>query len=428
MPDSTVKFNNLRIEGWRQFDNIDIDFHPSLTVLTGANGAGKTTLLRVLSSHFGINADFLATPVHGPSGRSYVMGIFDSFWKKFTRQKRSRTDVGTISYTNGNEAWLQLPNQSQASYIVEVGNRQPVVGFHIDSHQAVSRYQPVGQIASDILSPAIAYQKYNAEIFSRHQGGHTGFSPLYRMKEAIISMAIFGEGNKHIEGNPQLLRTYVGFVDALRTMLPSSLGFRDLAVRPPEVVLMTKSGEFILDASSGGIITLIDLTWRLYMFSLDHPSFVVTIDEPENHLHPTMQRSLMGKLIETFPGTQFIIGTHSPFMVSSIKDSNVFVLRYLDSNAQNATGESLIGAQSRVVSERLEKINKAGSAGDILRDVLGVSATMPEWVERELKDIISQYSERPLNADTLRLLRGDLASLGFDEYYPEALASITEGK
>jgi predicted ATPase len=47
MPDS-VKFNNLRIEGWRQFDNIDIEFHPRLTVLTGANGAGKTTLLRVL--------------------------------------------------------------------------------------------------------------------------------------------------------------------------------------------------------------------------------------------------------------------------------------------------------------------------------------------------------------------------------------------
>jgi len=427
MPDS-VKFKNLRIEGWRQFDNIDIEFHPRLTVLTGANGAGKTTLLRVLGSHFGINSDFLATPVHGPGGKSYVLGIFESFWKKFSRQKHSRTDVGTISYTNGFEAWLQVPDQLQASYIINIQNQQPVLGFHIDSHQAVSRYQPVGQIASDILSAAVAYQKYNAEIFSRYQGGHTGFSPIYRMKEAIISMAIFGEGNKHIEGNPQLQRTYIGFIDALKKMLPSTLGFLDISVRPPEVVLKTKSGEFMLDASSGGIITLIDLTWRLYMFSLDNPSFVVTIDEPENHLHPTMQRSLMGKLADTFPKVQFIIGTHSPFMVSSVKDSNVFVLRYLENGLANTINTDPMVAQSRVISESLEKINKAGSAGDILRDVLGVSATMPEWVESELREIIARYSGIPINAQSLSDLRRDLASLGYDEYFPEAVASITEGK
>jgi len=248
------------------------------------------------------------------------------------------------------------------------------------------------------------------------------------MKEAIISMAIFGEGNKHIEGNPQLQRTYIGFIDALKKMLPSTLGFLDISVRPPEVVLKTKSGEFMLDASSGGIITLIDLTWRLYMFSLDNPSFVVTIDEPENHLHPTMQRSLMGKLADTFPKVQFIIGTHSPFMVSSVKDSNVFVLRYLENGLANTINTDPMVAQSRVISESLEKINKAGSAGDILRDVLGVSATMPEWVESELREIIARYSGIPINAQSLSDLRRDLASLGYDEYFPEAVASITEGK
>jgi predicted ATPase len=41
------RFRSLRIEGWRQFDNVDIELHPRLTVLTGANGAGKTSLLRI---------------------------------------------------------------------------------------------------------------------------------------------------------------------------------------------------------------------------------------------------------------------------------------------------------------------------------------------------------------------------------------------
>lgn len=34
-------FKRLKISDWRQFSNVDISFHPHLTVLTGANGAGK---------------------------------------------------------------------------------------------------------------------------------------------------------------------------------------------------------------------------------------------------------------------------------------------------------------------------------------------------------------------------------------------------
>ena len=68
-------------------------------------------------------------------------------------------------------------------------------------------------------------------------------------------------------------------------------------------------------------MTIIDLAWRLYMFSKMNPEFVVTIDEPEDHLHPIMQRTLMRRLLRTFPSAQFIIATHSPFMVASVKDS-----------------------------------------------------------------------------------------------------------
>lgn len=44
-------FKKLILGKWRQFDNIDISFHPHLTILTGANGAGKTTLLNIFESN-----------------------------------------------------------------------------------------------------------------------------------------------------------------------------------------------------------------------------------------------------------------------------------------------------------------------------------------------------------------------------------------
>ena len=176
-------------------------------------------------------------------------------------------------------------------------------------------------------------------------------------------------------------------------------------------------------------MTLIDITWRLHMFSLNHDSFVVTMDEPENHLHPTMQRTLMGRLLTAFPNTQFIIATHSPFMVSSVKDSFVYVLRYVNRASGKIEGEQLMPTQtSRVVSERLDTVNKAGNASEILRDVLGVSATIPEWVEEGLEVVVGRYRDKAISPALLKELRQELAGLGYDEHYPTALAAITEGK
>ena len=213
-------------------------------------------------------------------------------------------------------------------------------------------------------------------------------------------------------------------------MLPESLGFLDIAVRPPEVVIVTTSGEFIIDAASGGVMTIIDLTWRLYMFSQMQEEFVVTIDEPENHLHPTMQRTLMRRLLKTFPKSQFIIATHSPFMVSSVSDSNVYVLRYVSTEADEVdVGEQILPSESnRVVSQKLDITNKAGNASEILREVLGVKATIPEWVEEELASIVARYRERGITREALTELKTELSQLGYEVLYPDALAALTEGQ
>ena len=387
---SSTKFSSLRIEGWRQFGKVDLALHPRLTVLTGANGAGKSSLLRVFHGHFGIHQPFLATPTRqSGGGYSYWTGLFGEalakLWKIWTKRS-DMVNVGSIRYDSGVGSALEVPIQSGVEYNVIIPQQQPVSGIHIDSHAPIVYFQQVGQIPTTIITPETAYNTYNNEVVNRYQGHHTGYSPTYRMKEAIIAMAMFGEGNTQVQSNDEMLNAYHGFVKALHSMLPDSLGFLNLAVRPPEVVLETTSGEFIIDAASGGIMTIIDLTWRLYMFSLSNQGFVVTIDEPENHLHPTMQRTLMRRLLSTFPQAQFIIATHSPFMVSSVSDSNVYVLRYVSTQVDEVHGSEQIMSSdmSRVVSQKLDTVNKAGSASEILREVLGVKATIPEWVEESL--------------------------------------------
>ncbi|MGE5352454.1 MAG: AAA family ATPase, partial [Acidobacteriota bacterium] len=53
---------------------------------------------------------------------------------------------------------------------------------------------------------------------------------------------------------------------------------------------------------------------------------VVLIDEIENHLHVELQKQIFPLLISIFPKIQFIISTHSPFVVNSIENAIVYDL------------------------------------------------------------------------------------------------------
>lgn len=424
------RFKKIALRGWRQFEDVEIELHQRLTVITGANGAGKSSLLRIFSRHFGFDRAFLATPTILNGKLQYKTGIFKGVFRKVSSffKSESLDVVGKLSYTNGVDCNLHVSEGGAIQYSLNMPNQQAVVGVHIDSHQAVSNYQQVTNIPVSLTTVEQAYAQYFGEITQRYHGGHTGSSPLFRMKEAIVAMAVFGEGNSRSSGNPELFSALNGFVSILRKILPPSLGFLDISVRNPEVVIQTRTGEFLIDAASGGVATLIDYAWRLYMHSIGKTSFVVTMDEPENHLHPSMQRSLMRRLMEAFPQAQFVVATHSPFIVSSVKDSYVYVLRYSDSDGRDSEGFVPETTTSRVVSERLDTLNKSSSANEILREVLGVEATVPEWVSEDIKTIVEKYALKSFNQETIKMLRAELETLGYEGQYPVALAALVEKK
>ena len=57
---------------------------------------------------------------------------------------------------------------------------------------------------------------------------------------------------------------------------------------------------------------------------------VVLIDEVDAHLHPTWQQRVLGDLLRAFPGTQFIVTTHSPQVLSTVPRQNIRVLEFED--------------------------------------------------------------------------------------------------
>jgi predicted ATPase len=416
-----MTFTHLRINDWRQFAKIDLCFHPNLTVITGANGAGKSTLLRILAQHYGWTPPMLATPILSKEGVvSYFSGWFD--WLLNRSSPPQEKEVGSIGYQGGLKATLVLPPASGQQYQLNIRDQQRVLGLNVSSHRFMPSYQQVASIPANPIKAQQAFDHYSNEMNVRLQNGHSQFSPMYRMKEALISMAVLGPGNEHVTKNDELIRLFNEFKDILRKVLPPSIGFRTVSIRMPDVVLVTNTGEFLIDASSGGLMSLIDLAWQIFLYSQDKSSFTVTIDEPENHLHPSMQRQLMSSLISAFPKAQFIVVTHSPFIVSSVRDSNVYVLRQVNESSSRS------GVTQRVSSEKLDNLNKAGTASEILRDVLGVPVTLPTWAEGDLQRITNQFNIQNLNPQALGTLRQQLDAVGLGEFYPDAVKRIAAGE
>lgn len=410
-------FKRLTLQGWRQFRTVDITFHPQLTVLTGANGAGKTTLLNLISRHFGWGSSFISTPLR----RRESAGISYSadFWAfgDFaigTAPDPSILKIGSIEYSDG-EASISIPQGTVGwNYELQVNGQRRVEGLHIPSHRATYSYQQVQNIPTVPRRRNEVFNQYLNLIRTRFGGGHTQWSPQYYMKETLIALATFGYGNQAVEADPESAKIFEDFQEVLRRMLPPKLGFKKLAVRIPEVVLETDSGNFSIDALSGGAAAVIDLAWQVFMYQPDGSRFVVSLDEPENHLHPELQRRVLADLISAFPSVQFVVATHSPFIVGSVPDSNVYVLDYDDTN--------------RVTSTRLDTVNRAGSANEILRDVLGLEYTLPVWVENRLQSIVDKYSVRNFTDETLAELRREMNLLGLGKHTAQAITKLAERK
>jgi predicted ATP-binding protein involved in virulence len=53
---------------------------------------------------------------------------------------------------------------------------------------------------------------------------------------------------------------------------------------------------------------------------------IVLIDEIETHLHVELQKRVLPFLTKLFPKVQFIVSTHSPFVITSLKDAVVYDL------------------------------------------------------------------------------------------------------
>ena len=382
-----------------------------MTILTGANGAGKTTILNLLSRHFGWSINLIGTLTITRRGAwKYFSGTNSD---KFEADENAEQSIGELTYHNNQKADLKVSPQVSENYQVNLVGQQAVAGIYITSHRPVYSYQRVDQIPTKVSAADQIFEEYVNNLRQYYNPSARIQSPSHRIKTALISLATFGYGNQAVDPNDSAKETFESFQDVLRNVLPSDIGFREIKIRLPDVILSCASGDFSIDAASGGVSALIDLAWQIHMKSLSVDEFVVVLDEPENHLHPRLQRTVLPSLIKAFPKAQFIAATHNPFVVTSVPNSSVVVLDFED---------------DKVISKDLSEFDRAASANQVLMDVLGVPFPMPLWVEDEVEKIVQALENEEINAESLNRTKTRLSEIGLGDMFPEVVDKLLQRK
>lgn len=138
-------------------------------------------------------------------------------------------------------------------------------------------------------------------------------------------------------------------------------------------------------------------------------SGIVIIDEIETHLHIALQKNILPSLIKLFPNVQFIVSTHSPYVLNSVDNAVIYDLenhvQYNDFSMYSADeiSESYFAAEqfSKCVGETIEEYKQLLQKKDASEDEKAKRAklrhklkSLPRNIREELFDEFDKLEKR----------------------------------
>ena len=364
-----MRLKQVTIENYRAIDQLELLLHPQLTVLHGDNGHGKTSVLSAIAVGLGR----IPTLLPGVSGISFLKTDLRE-WGPM-RVELSTTDGITWDMQRGSSlrraiGIRELRNEIEKIVAVDMGKEEihpialPILAYY-DTDRAVfeipqrrrgftrefSRYQALDgafSVRTNFRGFFIWFHaKENEELRLQRQLRDFSFQlkELRAVRDAITSV-LSGVSELHTELNP------------LRFVLTVN---SEKSKRETLEIAQLSGGYRIM------LALVADLARRMAQGNphLDNPlesEAIVLIDEVDLHLHPKWQQRVLSDLLRTFPNAQFIVSTHSPQVLTTVKPEHIVELyREGASVFAGGAGGHTYGA----------------TAGDVLTVVMGTEERPP---------------------------------------------------
>lgn len=353
-------------------------FEPDLTVLTGDNATGKTTLLDAIAC--AISAPLERFPyakskqLKGSDVRESVTALGSSFDK----QVHFPATVSAVGVFDGEEcSWSRSLNSVKQSRMT-VADAKSILA------RSENMQGRVAQGDSDVVLPLIALYGTN-----RLHGGNAtrSLTPARGSSRAMgyeqcVSAGIDERGLyawfekvtlwelQNRKESPELAAVKKAIASCLPPVGGNVEATVDYDLERRELVLayMDVQGAYrrdslhsMSDGYRGALSLVADIARRMAMLNpmlldrvLETPG-IVLIDEIDLHLHPLWQARILGDLRSTFPNIQFIVSTHAPAVVSSVRSSHI---RLLDSEHAWMPSEETYGRDMNAIVDIVMKSSK----------------------------------------------------------------------
>lgn len=345
-----INIKSVKLRSFKCFRDAEINLRNSKgeisqwTVLLGNNNTGKTNLLKAIAD---LRPKMLkSTNGDGVDELSYVPAAFYS--------RKNQIELDNAKDVTGVQSEItddETENWEYLNGLWTIGNFSPEKKFLIFGY-GVTRY-PSSTSLSD----------------TRSENCESLFNPdkrLVNIEEWLMQLDYASKnGKKEADQLLNSIRTIV-----CGQLFPEIQDFRFESTDEFHNFVMFKTADgwfrytqlgFGYQSTLAWIIDLCKKMFDNYPTSENplHEGAIVLIDEIDLHLHPKWQRDIIPYLSKAFPKIQFIVTTHSPLVVQSMEDVNLYILTR---------------SEDKVTIEKSEVTNFVGwSVEEILRHTMRMS-------------------------------------------------------
>lgn len=338
-----MKIKSIRLKNVKCFKNeiVDISIPETndalpICILVGANGAGKSSILKsIVATMTGIDQRYGGDMLRdsdiyfdADSLEVSLTLVLNDNEKEALHQKSNVIEIIYEHQKQGSLDRFACPREmSQDEYgnmlhNIEKDMRMGLVMYY-DPFRFLSSKNPAGpnlQLQKDAKSNAL-----QSNIL--YEGSNT-FRDL-ELKQWVVNMdyqRLKNSSEKNLLIYEQMVKAFDMLMNPLKFQYIDTEGaiiFRD------EKEMKNIALDMLSDGFKSVFFIAIDIIRRLSLAeNFDNEVFyrkeaIILIDEIDCHIHPKWQKKLLPSLRELFPNCQFIVTTHSPYILDGISEYSI---------------------------------------------------------------------------------------------------------
>ena len=323
----SIFVTDIQIENVRHLKNIPITLSKDKfkhLILTGKNGSGKTSVLRAVSNY--LNA--AATSDRLIKAEQFLNQHQEKL-KKLEAQGAENSQV--IETEKAVEKYTAELREIKSGVLVRFNESMDSLRYHFDKGHFVLAYYKAERTFEAELPKHVEKVDLKEKYFINE-------SPRQLFVKYLLDLKVT-EALARNNGKIQKADEIKVWFNKLQTLLRRIFDDDSLELIFEEdsyaFLIKEKNREaFDFNSLSSGFAAVLDIVLDIIVrmekttnrsFDFNVPG-IVLIDEIETHLHLDMQKSILELLTTIFPNVQFIISTHSPFILNSLDNVIIYDL------------------------------------------------------------------------------------------------------